>query len=99
MKQQQARETSIVAINNRLSDIDVAPWDLRARCGKINTPELSMQSMERILASYEIWISWFEIQSRRSNLVIFGISLSPCETEAALGAKVILNVFEKKLGV
>lgn len=58
-----------------------------------------MAAMQDTLKSQQTKLVDLEDRSRRSNLVIFGITEQPKETESVLRDKVIKNIFETKLGL
>lgn len=66
---------------------------------KIDRLEVVLQSVESTVRSQARKLVDLEDRSRRNNLLVFGIQEDRNETEEELRKKVLLDVFDKRLGV
>lgn len=76
-KLQEASESYISAFGNAILEINATFSDLKAKCGKIKTIQISMQSAERTLGSYKSKFADLEDRSHGSNLVVLGLLSLP----------------------
>lgn len=88
-----------VDIKQRFDGIEKHITELKTKSSKLDVLDNLVSTYQKSVSFQTHKLTDFEDRSRRSNLVVFGISESPKETEAELKQKVIDATFKDKLGV
>lgn len=94
-----ASNAAITTLSSQVAEIDKALQSMRSTPSKNVALEDTLALLRSSVTQNSDKLVDLEDRSRRSNLVVFGISEAENETDADLQTRVISDVFDKKLGV
>lgn len=86
-------------MNNKIMDLETALGKVQMQEERIKKLEAMLQGIENNERSQQEKIVELEDRSRRNNLIVFGIEEKNNETNDDIRSKVLVDVFEERLGV
>ncbi|XP_077484896.1 uncharacterized protein LOC144094901 [Amblyomma americanum] len=95
----ESTETAIHCFEQRLISLECSMTEVRAKTRENEETHAVATAAHDLLKLHHEKLVDLENRSRRSNLIVFGITEDPNETETTLREKVIEDVFKDKVGV
>lgn len=92
-------ESLLGDLKSRFLELDIHINELKSKTARLNHIDNAIRSFSTSVESQKRKLVDLEDRSRRSNLVVFGITEDRNETEDDLKRKVIRETFQQKLGV